>query len=277
VKTREMARSLPTVFRARPGTVYLEGLVSVTHRGIYGSVVTLDPGGDLSDWADFTWMDRASEKQVRVTTDPKDVGAALLQTLEDRAADYVRPPRASPLCAVVVDPRLVRTVGRVSGVIDADLDGAENPREKRHEFSRADVMAHLVDALHSEGPAAVARKTGLSVSTLSAVARGTTPSSRTIRQYVEALGSVQRGDRTCAWETCEVTITRPNQRYCSRAHVDRAYRGRKISSSPTYDAMISTLDGFDVSVHPRCRRCSAVLLGSAATRGTCRNCESDGD
>jgi transcriptional regulator with XRE-family HTH domain len=273
VRSREIALSLPSVLGLLPGTRYLEGLVAVAQRGLHGSVVALDPGGDLSNWESLAWYDRASGKRVRVTTDPKDAEAVLLQTLEDRAVEYRRPPRTKPLAFVMVDPRLIKFVGRTSDVIDADLNGEENLSEKRHEFSRADVAGHLVEALQRNGTAEVARRTGLSVSTLSAIARGTSPRSRTVRRYLETLRSVERSGRTCAWEECAATITRPNQRFCSRAHADRAYRKcKKGRVSPRREENSMTC----APSIQRCLGCSALLLGAAATRGICRSCQSSG-
>lgn len=277
VKSRETARTLPPAQRVRPGTRYLEGLVAVTQRGLCHSVVALDPGGDLSDWAELPWYGRPSGQGVRVTTDPRDVGAVLLQTLEDRAREYEKPPRTQPLDLVVVEPKLVRVAGRVSDVIDADLDGLENLEGRRHEFSGAQIRDHFVEEIRTVGPVAFARRTGIAPSTASAIARGASPRARTLRRYVEALKSLEANERTCSWEECSVALTRSNQKYCSRAHADRDYRRRKNASrSSTLMPKEEALSVSDFSGLPRCHGCSALLLGAAAARGVCRDCREGG-
>ena len=274
VKNRQTARELPEDFHARAGTQYVEGLVAPIQRNLFSSVVALDPGGDISNWQELSWYDRSSGYQVRVTTDPTDVWAVLLQTLENRANEYVRPPRSSPLRTVVVDPSLVKFLGRTSGVIDAQLDGVKNLEDIRREFSGADVTKHLFDSLRDEGPAAVARRTGIPASTLSAIARGTSPGAKTLRHYADSLGSSQRIGNLCAREACPGKILRLNQRYCSRTCANSDYRAHQRSGSSCVKKS-ATMANVDFSQLPRCPGCSALLLGAAAERGVCRHCSSE--
>jgi hypothetical protein len=60
VKTPEMARSLPPVLGARPGTRDIAGVVDPDRRRLHANPVALDPGRDLSNWGELSWFDRAT-------------------------------------------------------------------------------------------------------------------------------------------------------------------------------------------------------------------------
>ena len=128
VKTPEMASALPECFGARPGTRYVQATVHPLRKGVDETPVALDPGGDIARWWKLHWVGQSTGSGNRVTTDPRDVGAVLLESLDYRAVLWSKPPRTVPIESVTVFPELVRRVGRVSGVIDADEVGLDNFR-----------------------------------------------------------------------------------------------------------------------------------------------------
>jgi hypothetical protein len=166
VVSPEVQRTLPIVLGAKPGTHFLEPVVDDlfgSHKG--GAPVALDPGDDLAGWRDLRWFDRQSGKQVRVTTDPMDIDAVLLSTLDHKAADWSGSPTYDPIDEVIVDPLLIQHRGRVSGVIDADIAGLLGDlRDRRPVYDdakRADVAVAWAKAL---GPRRFARRAGVSIS-----------------------------------------------------------------------------------------------------------------
>jgi hypothetical protein len=144
VKTPAMAYALHACLGARPGTRYIEMSGRDVYRGQEVTVVALDPGGDLSEWDQLSWVVNTSGEPVRVTTDPDDRGAlsaepgvVLVASLDQKGCDWSKPPRRDPISEVVVTPGNVRYVGRASAVIDADTDGQPgDPVDYRPTYGR---------------------------------------------------------------------------------------------------------------------------------------------
>jgi hypothetical protein len=129
VKTPAMAASLPACLGARPGTRYIEAERSWPPGA---PLVALDPGGDLGDWQELGWVDKATGEPVVISTDPMDVDAAQVVTLDEKARDWSRPSKVEQVAEVVVTTTNVRAVGRASGVLDAAEDGEPGaPRDHR--------------------------------------------------------------------------------------------------------------------------------------------------
>lgn len=259
VKTPEMARLLPTVLRARMGTRYVEPIASRL-RGDQDTPVAIDPGGDLSEWQALHWVSKRTGDRMAVTTDPRDVDAVLVESLDERTVRYGRPPRTAPIDEVHVHPSLVGHVGRASGVIDAQLDGLDGLAGRRVVYMDADLAAFITREVVILGPTAFARQYDVKLRTAEGIAAGRTPSKRTIAQVHAALlggGALP----TCALDGCDVVVTRSRARYCTRAHRDRA-------RAPATAAIAAP--------NVICTGCGKELLGLAATRGTCRTCAEAG-
>jgi len=267
VTTSEVAKSLPEIFR-RPGTRYLEGTGSLLRRGTDPSVVAFDPGGDLVDPFSLTWYDRRTGEPVRITTDPLDIDAVLLDTLDSRAIDWAEKRPPAPVESVVVDPRRVRIVGAVSGVIDASLDGLDDPAAHRTVYGEVDAAAAVrADAVRL-GKREFIRRTGLSEGAAQRAASGGSISRRNV---AAAICGLQRelDVRPCALEGCDVPVPAANARFCSKAHRDRAYRVRRRQVPAEQSAIGQSGFEDDTPNHPTCLQCDTVLLGLAAVRGTC--------
>jgi hypothetical protein len=267
VTTQEVAKTVPEIFR-RPGTHYLEGTGSLLRRDIDPSVVAFDPGGDHVDpWA-LTWYDRRTGEPVRITTDPLDIDAVILDTLDSRAIAWAtkRPP--APVESVTVDPMRVRIVGAVSGVIDADLDGLDDPGARRTVYQEVDAAAVVrADAMRL-GKREFIRRTGLSEGVAQRAASGWRISER---NAATALRELRRdpGARQCSLGGCDEPVAATNARFCSKAHRDRAYRLRRRQVPAEKPADVQNDPEDDTPNLPTCRQCDTVLLGLAAVRGTC--------
>jgi hypothetical protein len=227
VKTPELARSLPSCLDARPGTRYVVGVLHPMHRGSVGSPVALDPGGDLRNWRALRWFDRATGQPVPVTTDPNEIPAVLLDTLASRGAQWSRPSPAPPIVSVFVDPRLVREVGRVSGVIDADLDDLPGDLASRRliygDAERAAAVSAHAQAL---GPRRFARQTGLPLKVAERAALGKAISARNVAKALNALRHLpEPGDR-CPVDG-RIVVRNDGAIYCTNECQDQAYRLRR--------------------------------------------------
>jgi hypothetical protein len=243
--------SLPASLGARPGTRYVEGIVDLLRRGTDPTPVALDPGGDLADWQTLTWVARSTGQSVTVTTDPMAVGSVLLESLGVRAAHWASPPRRPVIEQVSVHPALVRRVGRVSGVLDADLEGLDDLAAHRPVYDDGDPLAFLQAEAQRLGQRAFARRAQLPPTTAGRIAARQGTSVGTIARAVKALSGSEDWLGTCALDGCNELLQRPNARYCSKAHRDRASRARQAAASPG-------------QMPASCSTCGAVLIGPAA-------------
>jgi hypothetical protein len=216
VTTPEVLRSLPSALGARVGSRYLEAMVDQTFGGrVSGAPVALDPGGDLSGWQSLRWLDRRSGQPVRVSTARADIDAVRLAWLADKAADWSRPPSYAPIADVVVDPLWLDYRGRVSGVIDADIDGLPGDLGARRPVyaraKRGDAVSSLAEEI---GPNQFARRTGVSLSASKRAARTGRISATNTQKALRAL-RVAEAQRRCSLEGCDHLVNQPNARYCS--------------------------------------------------------------
>jgi hypothetical protein len=264
VTTWEVARTLPKPFR-RLGTRYLEGVISPLRRGVEPSVVALDPGGDLAHWPELRWHDRRTGKWRRVTTDLTDVDAVLLDTLDWRAVDWMERKPSPTINAVSVERLRLKIVGAASGVIDAELDGLSDPGARRVVHRDLDRLAIVHADAARLGKREFMRRTGLSEGVAMRTVRQQPISARNVERALRGLAR-EAPWRRCGLEGCDETLVLARSRYCSKAHRDRAYRSRK-SREPSQTSRRP--GGVRPAVHPTCPFCDTVLVGVAATRGTC--------
>jgi hypothetical protein len=200
-------------------------VVEVEASQIYGPasrprLVTPDPGGDLSDWQRFPWHDAHTSQAAWLSTDPSDVGATIVETLRAKAIAWVRPRDVERPPGVIVDPLLVRGVGRAGG--------AFNDGSPQLVMSEVDVEGVLVHAMSVLGSPTVAELTGIPDSTLRYF-RTRRPRRKTVRRAVRALELRLGPDalshlvdsldlvRECALPGCDEP-SRPRSRTCSERH-----------------------------------------------------------
>lgn len=264
VKSPAILRTLPTQLGARPGTRYLEGIVDRRRRRKSPSPVALDPGDNLAGWQDLAWLDRSNGQPIRATTESTDTGAVLLDTLDHRVMEWTAPPTSMAIAEVHVDPLFVQVVGRVSGVIDADLDGASDPEDERPVYDRGQRLAGIQNLAAAWGPSEFRRRTGLALSVAHRAAAGRRISDRNIEKALRNL-RISAVSRRCALDGCDEAVTRPNADYCCIAHKDRAYRKRKRHRSTEPTPASEPVDPTAVY----CRYCDTELMGRATARGTC--------
>ena len=219
--------------------------------------LALDPGDDLTGWAELAWVDRAGEP-VRVGTAPRRLGDIILRTLSDYAWSWAQPAPVDEDGLVEIDPRLVRRVGRGGALIDAQLADPD-ARAEDHQvlYSEGDAGAFVAEAARRIGPRPFARLTGLPLRVAERAALGRPISAASVERAVAALTGPRSSKRRCALEGCEAPVSRPNARYCTRAHGDRAYRLRKARRAAPPGPSV-------------CATCGAVRVGDVA--GPCPAC-----
>lgn len=242
VRSPEILKTLPADLRARPGSRYLEGTVDRRLRGMAHSPIALDPGNDLFDWSELDWRARATGQGVKVTTDTSDIHAVLLDTLDHRVIDWEGRPTTEPIEEVHVIPGLIQRVGRVSGVIDGELDGVVDPGSRRTVFDEGDPRAVIHALAKALGAGEFERRTGLPSTVAKRAASGRNISAKNVARALDALRRPERA-HICALEECQASITRSNAYYCSPAHADRAYRMRRRRSAPSSQLPICPVCG----------------------------------
>jgi len=235
VTSPALLATLPSALGARLGTRYVEAVPGMTPAaGRTVHVVALDPGCSLADWTSLGWLDRATGKPVRVTTDPMDYDAVLLESLAARAALYGAPPQGTPVESVVVTPLSARYAGRVSPVVDANEDGLPGDLAAyrvRYEDSRGlgpGQYEALVALARFLPHADFGRLAGVTPRIAARVAAGILPKRTTVQRMLAELRrtggawTVPSG-RTCGLDGCEHQVF-GRRIYCCTAHAEA---GRK--------------------------------------------------
>jgi hypothetical protein len=132
-------------------------------------------------------MNIADGTSVRVTTDPLDHRAILLRNLDNKAANWSRAPSTVPGTGVVVDPSRIQTVGRVSTVIDADIDGLDNLPSRRLVLKPTDDLAYVHAVAKQLGKREFARRADLPPTVAERAARGEPISNQSVARALQAL------------------------------------------------------------------------------------------
>jgi hypothetical protein len=134
--TPDELAALPEILGRRPFVRVVEAVLEVMSSHV--QPMALDPGGDLAGWRGLDWFDARTGEELRLTTDPEDLdesdgrAVAVAEPLQQKALDWTRPRRWLLPAIVLVDPRLMRRVGRqghrfLTGYADtlyADIDAA---------------------------------------------------------------------------------------------------------------------------------------------------------
>lgn len=228
VTSPALLATLPDALGARVGTRYIELIVNAVVHQPVRSVVALDPGGSLTDWATLGWLDRATGEPVKVTTDVTayGTGVVIAETLGARAAQYGAPPRGQPVDAVLVTPLSVRYLGRVSPVVDAAADGLSGNLARFRAAYEDDrglgpgQHAALVDVARSMPSASFAALAKVTPRMARQIARDQLPRRSTVRRILTELRRVdvtvrKQEERTCALDGCSHPVARANGAYCA--------------------------------------------------------------
>ena len=193
------------------------------------AVVALDPGGDLADWQTLEWLDKGTGTPVlRSQLIPPTGPAALLETLDDRAARWSEKPKTTPIDSVTIGPTTpIQFVGRVSGVIDASMDGHFDLLSQRPFYGDPDRLTAVQAEAKAMGKRRFARRTGLSLTAAGRAAAGEAISATNVRRAWRALRTLDRTSRRCADERCDQPVSRTGALYCSASCRDRAKKRRR--------------------------------------------------
>ncbi|MHB1582503.1 MAG: hypothetical protein ACYCU7_16200 [Acidimicrobiales bacterium] len=233
-----------------------------------GAPVALDPGDDLAHWATATrWFDRDGQRVRIGTARQADV---VLRTLEEYAWRWAQAAPPEDHGVIEIDPRLIRRVGRGGALVDAHLaDPEARPEDHQVLYSEGDAAAFVGDLARNMGKRAFARRFSLPLKTAERLALGQRPSARTVDRVRAALAEEETVSRSCALDGCEAPVGRPNARFCSKLHADRAYRARKATRAHVPQARPTD----PYAEVPCCQCCGALMLGAAdAGNGFCVEC-----
>lgn len=237
--------------------------------------LALDPGDDLADWAELHWVNQHGQR-VTVSTGEDPGASTPLARLADVAANWCVPVPSKEPGPLIFDRRLARRVGRGGALVDARLADADATADEHQAlYTEGDAASFVVEMAATMGKRAFARRFGLPLKTAERIALGRRPSRRTVQRVVRALG---HGDAVvrCALEGCDAPVTRPNARYCTKAHTDRAYRARKAQAGrrPKSERTPAPDPYADI---PTCESCGALVLGGAdGGAGLCVDCRDEG-
>jgi hypothetical protein len=231
----EVLASLPWSLGARPGTAFLRAAPDALYgTDETGGPIALDPGDDLAGWQELAWFDPKTGARVRVTTDRMtDLGAVMVASLASKAAAWSRAPTRQPIEEVTIDPVLVRHLGRVSGVIDADIDGVPGDlRDRRPLYPDSDAQRRaLIDRAKTLRPAEFARQAATTPRMARRIAAGYFPRPSTVARIVMALQRAATTARLCALDGCDRPLRGPRARYCCVTHRKRSNKRHERAGS----------------------------------------------
>jgi hypothetical protein len=215
--TAAALRRVPEALGAHPFAPLVQAQPDRAYAPKADAPIALDPGTNLREWRDLDWR----ERDGRPSTAP-------LLALVDFAERWAHPLPPEDQSGIVVEPRLIRRVGRGGALIDARLAGSTAPASDHQVvYDEGDPAGFVVDEVKRLGPARFARRFGVPERTARGIANGRRPSQTTVRRVVRALRVVTHDTRRCALDGCDEAVWRPNARYCTPAHADRAYRLRR--------------------------------------------------
>ena len=212
----DAAAQLPEATGRRPFSRVVEAVAT----GNDAHPIGLDPGGNLSDWEEVVRFDASTGKEQRFSTDPAEVGTTTVDSLRARGVDWGHKTERTAPERVVVDPLLLRHVGKSGGVF---VD--ESPQ---HLYRDVDEAAVLMEAAGALGTRRFAELTGLPERTARAMVSGRRPAPATVRRAMGQLTSRLTGDPLsrlrdlaeqargiqCRWPGCEAPPARPGASWC---------------------------------------------------------------
>ena len=216
---------LPASFGLHPFAPFVEGVVDRSVRPDVVAPVAPDWGTGTDPFS-LPWH-TPDDCAREVSTDPGDYGAVPLRRLSSKAARWGRPVLDDEdISEIVVDKRLIRRVGRSGALVDAQLaDSSAVAADHQVVFSEGDAAGFLVQRALALGPSAYERLTRVSSKTAKRRARGQLPRRSQAAHELRAL--LAAASASCDLSGCDRPVLRPNARYCSSAHKDRAYRLRR--------------------------------------------------
>lgn len=219
-----------------------------------GALRAADPGGDLSNWAQLTWVDGKGQP-YGVCTDPEAIGGLTLGrvrlvTLAERAEQHNRTSGRPPAGTVRVLSALTRRVGRSGAAMNL---AAANPQGDASYLipvygGGLDLAKVVADAADKIGPKRFSELTGIPLRTAAGISAGSRPRAATVAKVLaatrklpevpEALAAllVAAPDPTLPrpayekWPACDgcgTFLTGRQRQWCSDVCQKRAERLRK--------------------------------------------------
>ena len=212
----------------KPFGRYISGIPE--HKRDIGPVA-LDPGGDLSDWQDIDW--RGVGRPVGATVDPADADLSndgtrhvLLSNLGGKATRWLGPRPLDDRSSVVVEPELIRRVGRSGALIEAQLaDPCADTSDLRAVYSEGDAASYLRRQAGALGPRVFARAAGISRDAARRIRDDKPVNDATIRKALAKLRIVMAATPRCPVD--DKPVFRLGATYCSPACRSTARRRRQ--------------------------------------------------
>jgi hypothetical protein len=261
--------TLPAALGAHSFSWIVEAVPSLI--SAHAHPIALDPGGDLAGWRDLAWFDARTGEELQLTTDLGHVDehdervVVVAEPLREKALDWAR-PRPWPLPEmIVVDPLLVRSIGRAghrfltgyADVVDHDLDAAA-------------VLAHVARAQGASWLADVARISERSArrfadgahrsDAIARALRGLRASGLTLPGLLDLAAQSDHG--TCALDGCTAPVRRGGAR-CP-AHREVWDRQRRRLTERKRRQLVGEARAGEGSVVCGELGCDAQIIGSAA-------------
>jgi hypothetical protein len=291
----------PAALGAHPFSWIVEAVPSLISAHVHP--IALDPGDDLAGWRDLAWFDARTGEELQLTTDLAHIDerdervVVVAEPLREKALDWAR-PRPWPLPEVIlVDPLLVRGIGRAGHrFLTGYADTARN------EIDMAAVLAHVA---RLRGAVWLAEVLGISASSAKRIRRGARRPDAISRATwgLRANGlSLPRlldlaEDQIQRCLRCQIQNQRRGSVFCSdrcaQAHRRWRDRNRKRRAraaatrgvrcrcgatvgfgdvAPGWTAECCPSAGAMPTLQTQCPSCGAVLLGAAAQEPSCPAC-----
>jgi hypothetical protein len=251
---------MPRELGLHPGARIVEGIADHDRTGPKPHPVAPDPGGTLQCWRHLAWHDTTTAQLVGVCTDWREAptgNSVVLQSLRSRAVAWGAYTPHSGAGPIVIDPLLIRRVGRPTGAFN---DGT--PQAVHADIDPRPVLARAARVL---GASRFAHLAGLKPRTARALAAGRLPKPSTVASalagLVNALGAdplpalldlVESSRRMCVAPGC-TNPARRRSTTCSEAHRKRAARAPIMAPANDREAWAELA----------CPRCGVLAIGDA--------------
>ncbi|MGH9293782.1 MAG: hypothetical protein ACRD0B_00485 [Acidimicrobiales bacterium] len=213
----------------RPFGLYASGVVKYKHAD---TPVALDSGSDLSDWRSLDWRGLDGEP-VQPTVDAGEVAGSprertiVLSNLGGKAFRWTRPRLLNDRAEVVVEPELIRRVGRSGRLLEAQLadPGTDDASDLRAVYDEGQAETYLARQVKALGPRVFARAAGVSPGVARRIEVGAAVRPSTIRRALANLRLASNEAPRCP--TDARPVFRLSALYCSSRCRETAKKRRQ--------------------------------------------------
>jgi hypothetical protein len=204
----------------RPFGLFLEGH---TRRATETAQVALDPGTDLVEWQSLDWRGR----------DGRSADSSSLDNLGAKANRWLRPRPLDDQSEVLVEPELIRRVGKAGGVIEADLVGPDaDVSGVRAMYDDGDAPGFVAGLAAVIGPQSLSSRYGVPPDTAKSLSSGRKrPSRTTVAKVLQGMRMRVADAGTCPVD--RQPVAGAGKTYCSPRCRATARKRRQREKSVT--------------------------------------------